>query len=117
MKKYTTEQESFWAGEFGDNYIARNNEDWLIASNMALFSSILRSTRGVGSVIEFGANIGMNLYPLKTLLPNAELNAIEINQKAVQELKKIKRLNKVYHQSILDFKTEEKFNFVFTKLF
>lgn len=112
---FTTDQERFWAGEFGDEYIERNNDKWLIASNMALFSSVLKRTRGVKSLIEFGANIGMNLRPLSTLLPKAEISAIEINQKAVEQLNKIERLKSVYHESILDFKTDKKFDFVFTK--
>ncbi|MBL0709092.1 MAG: pseudaminic acid biosynthesis-associated methylase [Sulfurimonas sp.] len=112
---FTTDQERFWAGEFGDEYIERNNDKWLIASNMALFSSVLKRTRGVKSLIEFGANIGMNLRPLSTLLPKAEISAIEINQKAVEKLNKVERLKSVYHESILDFKTDKKFDFVFTK--
>ncbi len=115
MSGFKTEQEIFWAGEFGDDYIDRNNGDWLIASNMALFSSILKSTRKVNSVIEFGANIGMNIQPLQVLLPKAQLSAIEINQKAVFELEKLNILKNIYHQSILDFNSKEKFDFVFTK--
>lgn len=115
MSKFKTEQEKFWAGEFGNNYINRNNEEWLLASNIALFSSILKHTRGVNSIIEYGANIGMNIRALQAILPSTEFNAIEINQKAVSLLKEIKRLKTVFHQSILDFKTEQKFDFVFSK--
>jgi hypothetical protein len=39
-----TVQEEFWAGEFGDEYIARNKSDALLASNSALFSGILKVT-------------------------------------------------------------------------
>ena len=61
MRKFKTEQESFWANEFGNNYISRNEGLKLIAANTALFSRILRSTVGANSFIEFGANIGLNL--------------------------------------------------------
>ena len=115
MNTYKTQQEEFWAGEFGDYYIKRNNGEWLLASNIALFSSILNRTRGVKSIIEYGANIGMNIRALEKLAPTAELNAIEINKKAVNELKKIDKIKNIFHKSILDFKTEEKFDFVFTK--
>lgn len=114
MKQYQTEQEKFWAGEFGDEYIARNKDAWLLASNLSLFSSILKRTQGVASVIEFGANIGMNIHALKNLLPNAKLSAIEINAKAVEQLSQIKDLT-VHHQSIFDFVSNEKNDFVFTK--
>ena len=114
MKNYKTQQEEFWAGEFGDEYIARNKDAWLLASNLSLFSSILKRTQGVNSVIEFGANIGMNIHPLKNLLPNAKLSAIEINAKAVEQLSQIENLT-VYHQSIFDFTSNKKNDLVFTK--
>ena len=114
MEKYKTEQEAFWAGEFGNEYIARNKDSWLLASNLALFSKILKRTRDVTSVIEFGANIGMNIHALKSLLPDTSLHAIEINAKAVQELKNIENLS-VYHESILDFIPEIQSDFVFSK--
>jgi spore coat polysaccharide biosynthesis protein SpsF len=44
MENFRTEQERFWAGEFGDNYISRNDGAHIIASNIALFSKILERT-------------------------------------------------------------------------
>jgi spore coat polysaccharide biosynthesis protein SpsF len=114
MNKYMTEQERFWAGEFGDEYITRNNGDQLLASNIALFSLIFNRTRGVNSIMEFGANIGMNIHAIRALLPRASISAIEINSLAVENLKKIENLT-VYHQSILEFVPTEKKEFVFTK--
>ena len=67
-----TEQESFWQGEFGNQYSDRNKNEKLLASNLSLFSSVLKSTGKIDSLIEFGANIGMNLKSLKKLLPDAE---------------------------------------------
>lgn len=114
MQQYKTEQEQFWASDFGDEYISRNQDKQLIASNTALFSSILQKTRGIKSIIEFGSNIGNNLHAIRTLLPYADLSAIEINASAVEHLKKIESLT-IYHQSILDFIPEEKKDFVFIK--
>ncbi len=85
---YKTEQETFWAGEFGDEYIDRNRGDKLTAANTALFSKIISRTAGVESVIEFGANIDLNLIAIRRLLPDVELTAIEINKKATEQLKK-----------------------------
>ena len=115
MKKYKTKQEEFWAEEFGDNYIERNQDKLLVASNISIFSKVLEKTKEIESIIEFGSNIGMNIHSLKALLPSAEISAIEINEKAVNELKKIDKIKNIFHKSILDFKTEEKFDFVFTK--
>lgn len=38
---FQTEQEKFWATEFGNEYLDRNKGEPLIASNIALFSKIL----------------------------------------------------------------------------
>lgn len=102
MNSYLTEQEDFWAGTFGDDYIKRNNAQALIASNTALFAKVLSKTQNIRSVIEFGANIGLNIHALKTLLPSGNFNAVEINAKAVEELKTISGLN-IYHSSILNY--------------
>ncbi len=115
MKKtYKTAQEEFWSGDFGDEYIGRNIGDKLLASNLFFFSNILRRVDAVSSVIEFGANVGMNLKAFKLLLPEAELSGIEINEKAYQELTAIKDL-RGYHTSILDFTPDYKRDMVLIK--
>lgn len=95
MFDFKTEQEKFWAGEFGNQYIKRNQNNNLIASNIALFASVLKNTINIDSVIEFGANIGYNLLAIQQLLPTVELSAIEINSQAVESLRRIKEI-KVY---------------------
>lgn len=110
-----TEQEQFWDGEFGDEYTRRNRGERWIASNTALFSRILRSTRGISSVIEFGANIGLNLIAIKKLIPECECAAVEINQTAVLELKKRLPHVETHHKSIFDFSPNRIHNFAFTK--
>ena len=114
MKKYTTEQEKFWAGEFGDNYIQRNQDKLLVASNISMFSQVFEKAQNIESVIEFGSNIGLNLIAINQLLPNAKRSAIEINPNAVEELKKLK-LDTIFPMSILEFNDETKRDFVFTK--
>jgi len=114
VSNFATEQEEFWAGEFGNQYIDRNNDDELKAGALSFFSEVIASTRDVSSVIEFGANIGINLMALKQLLPSADLSAIEINSLAVNELKKIEDL-KIYHQSILEFSPDYARDMVFTR--
>lgn len=111
---YKTEQEIFWAGNFGDEYIGRNQGEASIASNTALFSKIFASTNSISSIIEFGANIGLNIEAIRRLLPKAKLSAIEINEKAVNQLKLIDNL-KVYHSSILDYQLDEQRDLVLIK--
>jgi pseudaminic acid biosynthesis-associated methylase len=114
IQNYTTEQENFWAGSFGDQYIDRNRNNYLIANNITLFSKILANTSKVSSVLEVGANIGLNLHAIKSLLPEAKLAAIEINQQAVKELSVLDDI-KVFHQSILDFQPDSQYDLVFSK--
>jgi spore coat polysaccharide biosynthesis protein SpsF len=113
--KFQTPQEEFWAGSFGDEYIDRNQSTQIIASNNALFSKILSGTTDIQSVMEFGSNIGLNLIAIKQLLPEAELSAIEINEKAGSILKKWGYVKKIYPQSILEFEIDYPRDFVFTK--
>ncbi len=112
---YKTDQESFWAGEFGNEYIGRNQGEASIASNTALFSKILSSTNSISTIIEFGANIGLNLMAIKRLLPKVELSAIEINEKAVAQLKNEVEDISVYHSSILDFQPDKERDLVLIK--
>jgi pseudaminic acid biosynthesis-associated methylase len=111
---YRTDQEAFWAEEFGDTYTLRNRGDGIIAGNAALFADMFRRTGKIRSAIEFGANRGLNLAALRLLVPGIELAAVEINAKAVAELKKLPKLE-VHHQSILDYKPRRKFELVLSK--
>ena len=113
-QSFKTDQETFWAGEFGNQYINRNASAYLIASNIHLFSKILSNAETVRSVIEFGPNIGLNLLAIRSLIPDIELSGIEINSKAYNELKDIPGL-KGYNTSILDFNTDYKRDLVLAK--
>lgn len=100
---FKTEQEAFWAGDFGTDYIQRNQGNALLASNLDFFAKALRGTRRINSCIEFGANIGMNLKALNLLHPGIDVHAIEINAEAAQQLGAIIPPAHVYNTSILDF--------------
>lgn len=100
---FQTEQETFWAGQFGDEYISRNQGRHALASNLAFFSRALAKTAKIQSCIEFGANIGLNLQAMKLLYPDQRQYAIEINSNAVRELQKFIPSANVFGTSILDF--------------
>ena len=114
MKKYNSEQEKFWAGNFGDEYISRNTDEKLLSSNLKLFSKIFSSIDSIESVIEYGPNVGLNLRAINTLFPDIQLSGVEINENAIKELSKIKNIES-FHQSILDFQANKQWDFVFTK--
>lgn len=113
--QFKTEQESFWAGEFGTEYITRNQGPELLASNLAFFNQALRSIRKPKDCIEFGANVGMNLKALKLLYPQQEQFAIEINADAAEELRTILPPENVFHTSILDYSAVQQFDLVLIK--
>jgi len=66
-KNYKTEQENFWATNFGDNYIQRNNHTSIISTKCSIFTDVLRRTRDVKTILELGSNIGLNLRAIKLL--------------------------------------------------
>jgi pseudaminic acid biosynthesis-associated methylase len=112
---FKTEQENFWAGEFGNNYIERNRSDRLLASNLHYFCNALRGAGEVSSLIEFGANVGMNIRALQLLYPNISCYGVEINTKAASELRKHLDSDKIFNGSILDFESDQKFDVAMTK--
>jgi pseudaminic acid biosynthesis-associated methylase len=112
---YTTEQEAFWQGDFGNDYTDRNRGVRWVAANSAFFSKVLDRTRGVHSVLELGSNIGLNLMSLRQLLPEAKLSAVEINEKAAAELKSNLPDVDLHLASILDFQPSATWDLVFTK--
>lgn len=115
---YRTEQEEFWSGAFGETYISRNSSKGLLASDTSLFSDILQRTKGITDVMEFGANIGLNLKAIKTLLPAVSCAAIEINPKAAAVLREddfFRNNIDVYECSILEYETKKTYDFVLIK--
>ena len=115
MSTYKTDQENFWAGDFGTDYIDRNQSAQLMASNLDYFSKSLKSVSSINSIIEFGANIGMNIRALKLLRPNIDFSAVEINEDAVKILHDLVGPDKTFHESILDFTPKEKSDLVLIK--
>ncbi len=113
--KFKTEQETFWAGTFGAEYINRNDSKELIASNLSFFSKALKATGKVDSCIEFGANIGMNLRALKLLFPGMQQFGIEINPEAVKGLQEFVGNNNVFTGSIFDYQVSNLFDLVLIK--
>tara|TARA_Y100000296_G_C5124736_1_gene232292 strand:- start:343 stop:963 length:621 start_codon:yes stop_codon:yes gene_type:complete len=104
-----TEQEKFWSGEFGNEYISRNDSDKYLASNTVFFSKIFSKASNINSLIEFGPNVGMNIRAINNIIPNANIAAIEINEKACETLSEIQNVN-VRHESILEAEINESYD-------
>ena len=115
MTEFSTEQEVFWAGDFGTEYARRNaGERWLHGVE-AFWRRVLTGREArIDSIIEFGANIGLNISVLRRMIPHADMDAVEINPFAAAELRKIPGVT-VHQQSLLDFASTRKRNLVITK--
>ena len=104
MTSYKTEQENFWSGEFGVEYIERNQGEKLLAANLSFFSKALRCANPINSCIEFGPNVGMNLKALKLLYPSQDQYAVEINKEAASKLATFIPADNIFNESLLEFK-------------
>ncbi len=109
-KNYVTDQEDFWAGSFGEDYINRNSIEKLLSTNLWFFSKALDRVENLSSVIELGPNIGANLVTLHYLFPDLDSSGVEINEKAAKLLKKSLPQSKIYNESILDFKEDKQYD-------
>lgn len=107
---YQTPQEEFWAGSFGDEYINRNTSDSYLASNLNFFSKAFQQIGKVDSLVEFGANVGMNLKAIQLLFPEIQLQGIEINETAASQLCEELGTQNVFHGSLFDFEPNQPFD-------
>ncbi len=115
MKKFMTEQESFWAGEFGSAYVQRNQGDDLIAAKVSMFNRALSAAGPMKTCLELGSNIGLNLRALQILFPGLSQHAVEINEQAVEQLSKVIPRGHITHGSILDYVCRQRFDLVLIK--
>ena len=110
---YGTEQENFWSGQFGDEYVERNRSGALLAVKTAFFARALARSSGIHTALELGANIGLNEIALQRLFPEIQMDVVEINEKAANECRKIKNVT-VHQGSILEFSMDKTYDLTFT---
>lgn len=80
-----SEQKDYWTGPDGDAYIKRNRGG--LAERVKMWGEIIGKTRGVKSVLEFGASTGMNIDALAMMMPiETKFHAVEPNETAYREL-------------------------------
>ena len=102
-----TEQEIFWPGDFGDGYTKWNVGAELLASSISLFARTFSCIQKIVSVVEFGANIGLNLQALRLLYPGQIQHAVEINSLAAAKIKESLPDVEVFNSSIAGFDPKE----------
>ena len=109
-----SEQSNFWSGDFGDEYIQRNISENLLASNIHFFSKALSNVNPVPkSILEVGANIGMNIKALRSIMPYTNFSGIEVNKKASEIL--LETGCNVIQGSIEEVEINKKFDLVLSK--
>lgn len=72
-------QESWWAGEAGNAYTARNRVDW--RARIPFWRRVIDET-GARSVYEVGCNAGWNLSAIRRVYPDVEVSGHDVNQEA-----------------------------------
>lgn len=110
-ERIKTEQELFFEGDFGTEYTVRNQV--LPEMRQPFFAKVLERTDGVRTICELGANRGHNLEAISNLSNKFELTGVEINKTAIEELKKIPKINTI-QSSIQDLNPKQKFDLCFT---
>ncbi len=114
MAGYETKQEMFWSQSFGNEYIDRNKDAALVNRILPFWSDVLKRTGPLRSVLELGANIGLNLRALKLLSRESEMDAVEINEEAAAILEDWGGC-RVHRGSILAFSPPRRWELVFTR--
>ena len=105
-----------WQARFGSDYIGRNDSAAMVATNLNTFCNALKyAGGGIKSVIEIGANIGMNLKALQLLYPGIHLKGVEINSDAAKRLADVIGENNVFEGSIFDYPNQEKVDLAIAK--
>jgi pseudaminic acid biosynthesis-associated methylase len=105
-----TEQLALWRGQFGAEYIERNKTADMQALTR-MWARMLQSIKP-GSILEVGANVGLNLQAIKTI-SDASLHAVEPNVIARRHLLESGIMADDGDASNLPFKNES-FDLVFT---
>lgn len=108
------DQELFWSSDFGTEYLDRNQGQALIESNANLFKTVF-SFMGEppNSVLELGANIGLNYLGISELGKPFDYTGVEINPVAHAALSKLPVTAVL--SSLFDYKPERQFDLAFTK--
>ncbi len=114
--KFNTDQEKFWAGEFGNGYNDRNQSEQLIASNAIIFKRILESASNIGSIVELGCNIGLNLKALNTINSGFDLCGYEINSIAAQKARELRVANIIEGTILEPLDIVKQYDLSFTKV-
>lgn len=79
---------SIWEAEFGNEWTKRN---YMRRAELRepFWAKFLEYIPDVGSILEIGCNVGMNLHGLYKVNPNLEIIGLEPNNYGYQEARKV----------------------------
>jgi len=116
------QQRNFWSGDFGNEYIDRNqtieevNELYKQQTGITveeIFIDFFQNINKNSEILELGCNIGLNLSILKKI-GFKNLNGVEINEEAYEFAKQKNPDIDFTNSSIENFNTNKKFDVVYT---
>lgn len=108
------EQENFWANEYAQEYI-RKNQDFDLELGVEAWRKMLAPcSDGIASVLECGCNIGRNISLLNAVLPSAQKSIIEVSQPAFEFVTRNYDLQYSYNGPIENCEFKKNFDLVFT---
>jgi spore coat polysaccharide biosynthesis protein SpsF len=76
--------EEVWAGTFGNEYVDRNRE--LGVGRERFWADLVRQ-HPISSALEVGCNVGLNLRPLSDQVDATRLYGVDVNEKALREIR------------------------------
>jgi len=116
------QQQNFWKGEFGEKYRERCNtveyqnsayKEKTGFTEEEVFIKMFEGIDKKSRILEVGCNIGLKLSILEKM-GFKNLFGLEINKKSFEIAKKIHPKIKFFNFSIEQFKTNKKFDFIYT---
>ncbi len=112
---FTTEQEAFWAGDYGRDFWERCSGDERVDFMIGFLGKMLRSAAPIGSAVELGCGIGLNLRALRAIDPRIELAGYEIYEPAVEQARAL-GIADIHRQTIIEpINAPRTYDLAFTK--
>jgi len=75
--------DTFWSGEFGDEYHKRNRVQ--IADRMPFWESAMQFDPEIKSALEVGCGPGWNLLAIHQVHPGCEVHGVDVHPPAIEE--------------------------------
>lgn len=110
-------QQKFWSGEFGDDYIKRNlefhNVQYTDSDRLSITKSFFQDIPRDSSILEIGCNVGSIIWILDKM-GFTDVTGIDIKKEAIDIISKRYPHYTFIHSSIESFQLRRKYDMVYT---